>query len=66
MNRIPKPTIAETISADTASDSNNTKKLMIAVIAGNLISSNKKRDIDWCVCTAIKAVNSIERELNNE
>lgn len=63
MNRIPKPTISEALTQDTATDSLNTKKVMVAIIAGNLIASNKKRDVDWCVCTAVKAVNLIEEEM---
>ena len=47
MNRIPKPTISEALTQDTATDSLNTKKVMVAIIAGNLIASNKKRDVDW-------------------
>ena len=63
MNRIPKPTISEALTQDTATDSLNTKKVMVAIIAGNLIASNKKRDVDWCVCTEVKAVNLIEEEM---
>lgn len=63
MNRIPKPTISEALTQDTLTDSLNTKKIMIAIITGNLIASNKKRDIDWCVCTAVKAANLIEEEM---
>jgi len=64
MNRVIKPTISEALVQDTATDSLNTKKVMVAIIAGNLIASNKKRDVNWCVCTAIKAVNIIEQDFN--
>jgi hypothetical protein len=64
---IPRtPTIAQAIVNGTELSAVDTKKIMAAIIVGNLLASNKKRDPEWCVCAAVKAVNLIEERIKNE